>query len=278
MLGDDRNSQFYNNLKSNLESGPLAVHDAAMIFSDSRVTVRRKSGELQAEDIVQKAFMLSPNVCIAFSGAVYACKEYIDQIEQLLSSLSAMHPDIIATSISDEITKVLKKNKWVNKNQLVSFILGIIDLRTRKKFLYKIEANFNSSFSAQKIEDIAMIGGSLPTHEIKSVFQGKIKEVIDDYIRRPGEIRIRLFNALIPLNIAFQHVIDTKIDPLIGGLIQNLILDNQGIHPGGLSTIPSDSTKTMKTTMSSDAGWVMTEGRNRKIGEAKPLWPTSKYL
>ncbi len=275
MLGNDKSARLYDNLKSNIESSPLAVHDAAVIFSDSRVTVRSRSGELHSEDIIQKAYMLSQNVCIAFSGVVYVCKEYIDHIIQLIPSLKDMHPDIIATSISGQITEVLQKNNWANENQLVSFILGVIDMRTRKKFLYKIEANFNSSFSATKIEDIAMIGGSLPRHEIESVFQSKVQEVIDEDIRNSGSSKIRFFSACVSLRIAFEHIINEEIDPFVGGLIQNLVLDGQGIRPEAYAAIPTDSTKTMKTTMSSDAGWVMTEGRDRKIGEAKPLWPTS---
>lgn len=248
-----------------------AFIDAAMIFADSRLTyLDSHNQKTLREDIAQKAYILTPNVCVAFCGLVWVALACIDRICNYLIGQPIVDPDLIAQQIAAKINEVYHENNWNCHSNRVKFILGIND-QIKGANLYKIQPSFNYLFIAQKVQDMTTIGGTLPNGELELALRVKMKEAIDYHLKKPGMFTVDFTNAFFALRIALERIIKEQIDKSVGGLVQNLVLDSNGIYPMSVATISTDQTKRMRVTRPSDVGWVMTDDNDDIIEEARHL-------
>ncbi len=248
-----------------------ALEDATILLADSRKSAKKSSGELIKDDIIQKIYIINENICISFSGCLIVAANCINELSEEISKFELEDPSLVALEVGKLFKEVCLNNKWHYGEYPANFFLSVYIKRLRRSFLFKLRNNITSSFAPEVVNDLDVLGGELPEHDLKDLIRNRFKVEVEGFLKRPGHNTIDSATSFTYLQVALKEIIDRNLDPSVGGLIQNAYINNNGIESFAHAVKPANSNKGFETTAPSIYGWTKTDKNGNVIQEARPF-------
>ena len=251
-------------IMANLPGGPGP--QAILFATDSRLTLRPTE---TTYDIAEKLFQVSENVGIVYAGNSFLGETCVDRLREVLSAEHPVEAEDVATIAKSLVNSIY--GEFVhehNSTPPLIFLLGTYEHRTHNAFLFGLENLGSHSFEAQELTGVKAIGSTL---QIRELYRQKLEEFIEWRLSHGRGVSDNPLEWLNCLAIVLKRaVIESGIDPSVGGLVQTALIGRNGFSWVGQVKYELGKGWTESTVRTKD-GWRLVDEAGREKAETRRL-------
>jgi hypothetical protein len=198
------------------------VPQAILFATDSRLTELSRNRTL---DIGEKLYPVCGNAGLVFSGNFQIGRKCVQELQSILEEKQTISAREIVSMTQTTFKQEFYQFARIFPNRHLSLMLGVYDYENSQVRLVGYESPY---FQPMEMKGVNAIGG---TPEIQELYKEKFEDFVKKRYSHGGGITDNPLEWLNFIQIVLNNaVIESKLDPRIGGLVQTAIIDRNGFN------------------------------------------------